>query len=179
MSSQVFFRDLLKRFYDMAIETPGQILTIISNCARNPLDCIIPLLSLLWVWNWRQLKRPGFDRNFRLEILQDDAVAQTYRKAIRTLLTSTARQIGDEENLRPTRTNNVLVRNVRHAFNGTNPWTLPSYAFCLSLSFIYPVFSFLIDWVLHSSITLAGYVFLPSSQIQSEYLKLSLSGVSI
>jgi hypothetical protein len=141
------------------------------------------LIATVWKYTWERLKAPdkfpgGNDRSRRLEMLQSDTAARWYRGVVSTLLDAVSKFFQDQDDFESgseaTQPDQTITRvpPIRSMFDGTNPWTMKSYTYCLSLSFIYPVFGFLVPWLFGADGSLASLRLLPNDQPPA--LRLSL-----
>lgn len=147
------------------------------------LSLISAFIVLAWRYTWDRLKKPdklpgGNDRSRRLNMLRAGAASQWYRSLVSHLLSEASAFFNDSADFerhvkrRKPHDSTKILAFVRSLFDGTNPWTMKSYTYCLSLSFIYPIFGFLVPWLLGADGSLASLRLLPNNQ--SPVLRLAL-----
>ena len=150
-----------------------------SFAASLPL-WLLPLAVLVYVWG-KMVKaglNPENNASFQRTInwLREERVEQLYLSALGGLMDRVGNLIGDRHKLGISYTSAKKTTNLTTKLFGFNPFTPESYEKCLLLAFSYPIFSFLIVWMLGGSGKVGQFDVLKAAEQNVEQRSLILIG---
>lgn len=143
---KLFFTSKYERF------TKGKILTA-GELAMMQAEDKSEQLAKLPQDEQEELRR-GYSFHLELEQIKAQDWSQKYNLTLKKLLMAMDRMFGDKLHY-PGKPKNFSER-----WFGTNVFTAGSYAFCLRLAIVYPMFFAFLSWLVSGQLTIGGLVFI-------------------